>query len=321
MKFIVILLVLFTSLSLFAKKDVSVSEKVQSFFYDINSSTDSYHRSGASLENEESIPVQAKKSWNNGIKHNYKVIESMVVVEKIRDRLFSEKKCSKKDLIVKSFDKKSTLLIEKKSSPKPANIIPAGNFSKEDYVEIAKSYISGLKDLDDSIEVDNVAFETSKCSDCEESFYRQEQISGIYIRLRRVFEGGLVRGDTSKILIKLDPDGSLRKLKIKWPEFQKIEKDEAPATFDENIFHLIDDLSNNDTAHVVSDKAALEIISYEIDGAAKAWISFVKDGETILTPAVSYKLNVLLGDETVVSKIVDCPLMPSYLKFNKKNIE
>lgn len=72
---------------------------------------------------------------------------------------------------------------------------------------------------------------------------------------------------------------------------------------------------------MVSDKAALEIISYEIDGAAKAWISFVKDGETILTPAVSYKLNVLLGDETVVSKIVDCPLIPSYLKFNKKNMK
>lgn len=319
MRIIIVFFVLFINISLFAEKEVVVDEKVQAFLYDMNSSSDLYHRSGLVYNKNENAPESAKKSWNSDKKYNYMVLESVATCEKMKKHLFSEKNLNTKNFNIKSFDKKSTLLVEKKASPKPSDIIPAGSFSKEDYVNIALSYISGIKDLDEAVEIESVAFETSRCPDCEEPFYKEKQVSGIYIRLRRVFEGGVVRGNLSKVLIKLDPDGSLRKLKIKWPEFQKIDKEENAVSFENNMSLLMNDLSAGEDAHVISAMTSIPIEKYEVNGAAKAWVPFVKDGKTYITPAISYKLNVFLKDESMITKIVDSLLIPSYLIYNNKN--
>jgi hypothetical protein len=309
----IILPVLFLTVSLFAK-DVLVDEKVQNFINDINATEDLYHRSGLANDKKDTLSSQARKSWNNSLQYNYKVIHSGGVVEKIKDELFSGNNLDNKNFIVKLFSNKSTLLVEKKSSPRPTDIMDEEYFSKENYIDMSKSYLPGINDLEGSVELENVAYETSKCDDCDDQFYRQERISGIYVRFRRIFEGGIVGGNISKILIKMDPDGSLRKLKIEWPEFQKINKEENSMSFENNISYVINELSTNENAHVVSNMTSLSINSYEINGAAKAWIPIRNDNEIIITPAVSYMLNVFLSDDSVVKKIVNYPLIPSIME-------
>ncbi|HSW60543.1 MAG TPA: hypothetical protein VLJ60_07060, partial [bacterium] len=140
------------------------------------------------------------------------------------------------------------------------------------------------------------------------------------VRFRRIFNGGIVRGNISKISIKLDPDGSLRNMRIEWPEFQEVADSLDLMSFEENLSILVTGLSSDKGTHVVlSSTATLEIDGYEIDGAAKAWLPVEKDGEILIIPGMSYKLNVFVtGDEPVLTKIVDYPLVPDFVKFNEK---
>lgn len=104
----------------------------------------------------------------------------------------------------------------------------------------------------------------------------------------------------------------IRIIKIK--ELPESIAEENSMSFENNISYVINELSANENAHVVSNMTSLSINRYEISGAAKAWIPIKKDNEIIVTPAVSYMLNVFLSDDSVVKKIVNHPLIPSIMK-------
>lgn len=313
--FIIVALFLTAAPFLFATKEVSISEPALSFFLDINASQDYYHRSGARFIQKDKLPVMANISWSNGNNYNYKVVESREVIDKITTRLYKNGRLNKKEYMNKVFVEDSTLLIEKKRSPRPTDILDDDeSLSKEDYVNIALSYLSGVDGMTGKFEIENIGFENASCFNCEDDFYNQERVSGIYVGFRRIFNGGIVRGNTSSIFIKLDPNGSLRKLKVRWPEFQKIDKEEIVETIENNLDEIIISLSNNDEAFVSYGQTSLGINNYEINSVAKAWILVKSADGMIISPAISYRLNVFLEDKSIIAKLVDMPLMPLKIK-------
>jgi hypothetical protein len=307
------IIIIFLTFGLFAEKNVTVDNTVNKFFNDLNYGTDNYHRSGFSLDKSSVIPEKAKKSWKSTPLLTYRIIDNGAASKKIRDSLFESQILEKRKYIVRLFDEKSELLIEKKSSPKPSDILREGGLDKNDYKVIAENYLSAIDEFNGKIEVENIAFETSECLDCNDDFYNQEHISGIYIRFRRLFQGGIVRRGISKVVVKLDPDGSLRSLKSKWPEFKENKAVENKISYCKSINDLVDELANNNKAHLVGNMTTWEIDEYNLSGAAKAWIPVYDSNENvILIPSISYIVEVYFG-EHLTTRILDYPLSETYI--------
>lgn len=306
-KIYVFLVVAFFFVNLFAEKDVFVSDEVQSFLNDIFENGAEYHRSGYSEEKDRSsIPEQGKSNWYSMSFKSYRLIESEGVVDSIAKEMLQSELINSKEYVVKKSDTLSSLLIELKKDPKPSDITLEEKRSNENYIEMAKYYIPDLKELNDAVEFESISIETAQClSDCKDSFYEEERVSGIYVRFRRLFKGGMVKGG-SKISIKLDPNGSLRHMKIVWPEIIQEDDIVIPTTFEASVDSVFETLSKSEN-HVEKDNATFEIESFEIEGMAKAWVPSQDDRDVII-PAFSYKIKAVLSDGSVAGRIFNVPL-------------
>ncbi|HQB10948.1 MAG TPA: hypothetical protein PLW37_13880 [bacterium] len=302
--YIIIISMIF-SFNLFAEKNVFINQKSQIFINDMIDGTAEYHRSGFA-DDKSSIPEEGKVIWNEGSLKIYEIKESDSTINSVSKEIFQQGLIEDARYNVKKSHDNSSLLIEVKADPRPSDIMKENVNSPESYIEMAKYYIPELEELKNSVEFESISIETSQClRECKDSFYEEERVSGVYIHFRRLFEGGIVRG-SSKITIKLDPDGSLRRFKIIWPEIIEAGFVNASVTFKENVDSFIKTLSKTE-AYIEKDSATFAIESFEIEGLAKAWIS-LKTSKNILIPALSYKLKAFLSDDSEVSKITDVPL-------------
>ena len=309
-KTIVTLMIFSLSLNLFAEKPVSISETSLKFVESLDRKGAVFHRSGAKGEttvekNNKKVPL-TESSY-------YLIENNQEMTSLLEQNYMKEKSLAKGSYFVKKLDDLRSVVVEKQKAPHPDDLLMGnGGFSEEDYKTMAKFYLPEDLGIADSLEVSRVDIEKTQCvAECD--FLMGEEIASVYVRFRRVFNGRVVDPAVSKVTVKLDPNGDLRRLSITWP---KITVDPDFSTNSHKLVsnsdvldHVVNELRNSE-ASVVAGIDEIEIEKFAIKGVANFWLLQKQGEKEVLLPAISFIVeSTLKGDGEKVYRFVNIPLI------------
>jgi hypothetical protein len=162
---------------------------------------------------------------------------------------------------------------------------------------------SVLNDMKGAVELDNF----------EISFLDDRQVS-IGMRYRRIFRGGVVRGNNAFVYVDLDRSGKVHRVRAKWPTMEKVSGEQANL-FQKRIRREIKDVYVTAQDYFASvpirpnkPEKAPKAVRATLDGSAFAWIPEEMGQVTLIKPGVSFIGSVEFEDGTVVHPYADVPL-------------
>lgn len=309
-KIVVTLMFFSISFSLFAEKSVSISETSSKFIESLDKKETVFHRSGAKgqtkVEKDNRKVPLTESSY-------YLVENNQEMTSLLEQNYMKEKSLEKGSYFLKKLDDLRSVVVEKQKAPHPDDLLwDKGNFSEEDYKTMAKFYLPKDFGIADSLEVSRVDIEKTQCvENCD--FPMGEEIAGVYVRFRRIFNGRVVDPAVSKVTVKLDPNGDLRRLSITWP---KITADpdfstnsRKLASSSDVLNHVIKELRNSE-ASVVAGIDEIKIEKFAIKGVANFWLFQKQEDKEVLVPAISFIVeSTLKGDYDKIYRFVNIPLI------------
>lgn len=144
--------------------------------------------------------------------------------------------------------------------------------------------------------------------------FGDKDIVTIGVRYRRLFEGGLIRGNLSYVDIIIDAEtGEVNEAEIKWMNFVKKKKSkkaiEDPKSSLEKLQFAIDALPE---AFVLEegDNIKHHVEKIDVNGVARAWkLSEAEDEKISITPVYSYLLDIGYGNGARTIQIIDVPIL------------
>lgn len=309
-KILVTLMVFSISFNLFAEKPVSISETSSNFIESLDKQGAVFHRSGA--KGETSVEKNNKKVPLTESSY-YLVENNQEMASLLEQNYMKEKSLAKGSYFVKKLDDLRSVVVEKQKAPHPDDLLMGnGGFSEEDYKTMAKFYLPEDLGIADSLEVSRVDIEKTQCvENCD--FPMGEEIAGIYIRFRRIFNGRVVDPAVSKVTVKLDPNGDLRRLSITWPKIiadPNFSTNSRKLTSSSEVLDYVVKELRNSEAYVVAGMKKIEIEKFAIKGVANFWLFQKQEDKEVLVPAISFIVeSTLKGEYDNVYRFVNIPLI------------
>ena len=320
MKFSISLLIMFISGNLFAQNiNVTINERVNRFISRVQNYGDSIHRSGL-METKEGLfnNLPSDQEFSNmtnerdrserpflkprgaaGATDEYRVLyaESRPLMERFIGNRFHDKKYTL------TYD---DYFHEYKIAFKNETASAGQALSIEDLRKESDKYVrTVLPFLKDKIEFDNNRID-----------YQNEKIQSALFLYRRIFKGGIVKLEVSKVEIVLNAQGTLQAITIKWPFFKKAEdvpSSETVGTYEGNNAAVREVLNRHSIATKWGTQDTLHATGAEIIGMAFGWFpAEMKDGTILLTPSYSYSAKVKYRDNVELNPLIDVPMLKKY---------
>ena len=140
--------------------------------------------------------------------------------------------------------------------------------------------------------------------------YINSRISSVRVRYRRIFKGGIVRGDMSYAYVVINSTGITSELRVKWPKFR-----EVGASF-KSI--SLEDATNKaerqlgEISAISNGKETLYPLKAKLTGMSFAWQSLENNGKILLTPTLSFSGVVDYEGNQIKEPFIDIPLGNKY---------
>ncbi len=284
---------------------VTLGENVESFLNNGSKNIETSHRSG--LDINKSSFKSYSDAWSESYMSEYSVAADFSLAEKLKELFFSSKSVEKYDSFT---NEKGEIRFQKKEVPMPSDlVIKSGTkIEIEDYIKLAeKKLYETFGEAIEGYEYSNYAIDEVSCVSCKDN---SKMISGISIRFRRIFKGGIVDENTSYIRIEFDPDSSVRRLNVKWPEIKELSVKKSIRKINNSIDPVMTYFS--ELKEIRKGTEMLSVKNIEINSAARFWIAFENNGETVLSPGYSFIGTIHLEDGSIASAKTEASLIDEY---------
>ncbi|MDB5102622.1 MAG: hypothetical protein JWP91_311 [Fibrobacteres bacterium] len=320
MHFIITLSLILPSLCL-AAIPVTVDQNVTAMVEDFKKGSGNIHKSslkakaqaygslGTAIQSPNEMgTVASMADWNGrkclvfALEHDSSTYAQLS--RKFRNRIKSlsdkKEKISEDELVIQD-EKQDTL----------DNLLPPPTDTQFDFLADLDRYKAiaeqALVDMNGAVEFDN--HEITYVNGCQ---------STLDLRYRRIFRGGLVRGNASFVYLRMNHDGKIIKVRAKWPVFKAnpavsaLYSGRAKRSLDEVVSEArsyvenIPDISNS--------TAQRRPVKGSLDGLALAWILDTQNGKILITPGFSFISKVEYEGGVVFNPYQDVSLFDQLVK-------
>lgn len=137
-------------------------------------------------------------------------------------------------------------------------------------------------------------------------------ITEISLRFRQVFNRGAVLRNISFIYITMDGYGEIRRIKIKWPKFEKISVPFSSKITAEQAYLKAQAQSENRRPYHKSNGEIINIKELTLTGMARGWLPKNVGGAIIITPSYSFTQKTELESGEEIYRYLDVPVNEKY---------
>jgi len=140
----------------------------------------------------------------------------------------------------------------------------------------------------------------------------KQVITEVSIRFRRIFNGGAILRNVSFLYVTLDGYGEVRRIKIKWPTFEKIANEAKSTNTINKALLKASEISENQGPYRSSNGESIYITNILLTGMARGWLIVPNGEDQIITPAYSFIQKAVLGNGDESYRYLDIPIDTKY---------
>lgn len=138
--------------------------------------------------------------------------------------------------------------------------------------------------------------------------YTDKYISGASIRLRRIFNNGIMVDNSSYIEMSINSQLDVEQVEMVWPDFFK---DPSPHLMlsKDSALAVLSSVLNDKFSSVIADGVPTYVESFTITSATNAWMLIYLKEKEVLSPAYSFILSAKLNTGVTTPITLSIPLI------------